>query len=65
MVIGMIIEKYQAKSLIRTSKRSPHHIHLNIYQGCFHNCCYCDGKSEEYFMNDDYSNKIRAKINAP
>ncbi len=63
--IGMIIEKYQAKSLIRTSKRSPHHIHLNIYQGCFHNCCYCDGKSDEYFMHDDYSNKIRAKINAP
>ncbi len=61
----MLIEKYQAKSLIRTSKRSPHHIHLNIYQGCFHNCSYCDGKSDEYFMHDDYSNKIRAKINAP
>lgn len=61
----MIIEKYEAKSLIRTSKRSPHHIHLNIYQGCFHNCSYCDGKSEEYFMHDDYNNKIRAKINAP
>lgn len=61
----MIIEKYEAKSLIRTSKRSPHHIHLNIYQGCFHNCSYCDGKSDEYFMHDDYSNKIRAKINAP
>ncbi|MCE7739147.1 MAG: radical SAM protein [Candidatus Heimdallarchaeota archaeon] len=61
----MIIEKYQAKSLIRTSRRSPHHIHLNIYQGCFHNCSYCDGKSDEYFMHDDYSNTIRAKINAP
>ena len=61
----MIIEKYEAKSLVRTSKRSPHHVHLNIYQGCYHNCSYCDGKSEEYFMHDDYSNTIRAKINAP
>ncbi len=63
--MNMIIEKYEAKSLVRTSKRSPHHIHLNIYQGCYHNCSYCDGKSEEYFMHDDYTETIRAKINAP
>ncbi len=61
----MKIEKISAKSLIRTSNRSPHHIHLNIYQGCFHNCAYCNGISDNYHMHDDFDNIIKAKINAP
>ncbi|MFX0151757.1 MAG: radical SAM protein, partial [Candidatus Hodarchaeota archaeon] len=64
----MQIEKYKAKSVIRKSSPSLFawsEVYLNPYQGCFHDCKYCDGKSEGYFMHDDYANRIRVKINAP
>ena len=59
------IEKIQANTLIRTSSRSPHHIHMNLYQGCFHQCIYCNGISDNYHMHDDFGETIKAKINAP
>ncbi len=64
----MIIEEYEAKSLIRTSRTSLFswsEAYLNPYQGCFHDCKYCDGKSEGYYMHDDFANRIKVKINAP
>ena len=61
----MNIERIHAKTLIRTSNRSPHHIHLNIYQGCYHNCVYCNGIADNYHMHDDFGERIKAKINAP
>jgi DNA repair photolyase len=68
-VIGeMQIEKYKAKSVIRRSSPSLFawsEVYLNPYQGCFHDCKYCDGKSEGYYMHDDYADRIRVKINAP
>ena len=56
----MIIEEYDAKSLVRTARTS-----LNPYQGCEHDCVYCDGKSENYYMHDDFGQRIRVKKNAP
>ena len=60
----MIIERYEAKSLIRERKNSTD-IALNPYQGCYHNCAYCDGKAENYNMHPDFGTRIRVKINAP
>jgi DNA repair photolyase len=37
---------------------------LNPYQGCWHDCKYCDGKSERYYMHKQFGNVIRAKSNA-
>ncbi len=39
--------------------------YLNPYQGCYHDCKYCDGKSEGYYMHDDFSERIKVKVNAP
>ena len=64
----MIIEKYEAKSLIRTCSSSLFswgEAYLNPYQGCYHDCVYCDGKSEGYYMHADFGERIRVKINAP
>jgi DNA repair photolyase len=64
----MIIEEYHAKTVIRESKPSLFawsEAYLNPYQGCFHDCKYCDGKSEFYRMHDDFGTRIRAKVNAP
>ena len=63
--IDLNIQPYKAKSLVRTSSHTPTHVHLNPYQGCYHNCAYCFGRSDEYFMHKDYGEKIRVKINAP
>ena len=64
-VVTVIVESIKAKSLIRTSGQSPAHVHLNPYQGCYHDCRYCDGKSERYYLHDDFTQRVIAKINAP
>jgi DNA repair photolyase len=64
----MIIEEYEAQSLIRKAAPSLFswtEVYLNPYQGCYHDCKYCDGKSERYYMHSDYSERIRVKKNAP
>jgi len=64
----MIIEEYDAKSLVRTSRTSLFswaEVYLNPYQGCYHDCVYCDGKSEGYYMHDDFGTRIKVKKNAP
>jgi len=60
----VIIEKYRAKSLVREQKNSTA-VHLNPYQGCYHDCVYCDGKAENYHMHEDFGTRIRVKENAP
>ncbi|TET80320.1 MAG: radical SAM protein [Candidatus Heimdallarchaeota archaeon] len=64
----MIIEEYDAKSLVRTARTSLFswaEVYLNPYQGCEHDCVYCDGKAESYYMHDDFGQRIRVKKNAP
>ncbi|MFH0815690.1 MAG: radical SAM protein [Methanobacteriota archaeon] len=60
----MPIEFIEAKSLVRVNKRSGD-VNLNPYQGCFHDCAYCDGKAERYNMHEDFATRLRAKANAP
>ena len=58
-----------SKSLLRKQKRPDSWFltkyGMNIYRGCAHNCVYCDGFSEKYFVNDAFESNIEAKINAP
>lgn len=64
----MKIEEKLVKTLIRQggpSVFSWSEIYLNPYQGCYHNCVYCDGKSEHYHMHDDFGDRIFVKKNAP
>ncbi len=64
----MILEEYKAKSVMRTSAPSLFswgEAYLNPYQGCSHDCKYCDGKSEGYYMHADFAERIRIKVNAP
>ncbi|WP_455463172.1 radical SAM protein, partial [Candidatus Hodarchaeum mangrovi] len=64
----MIVEKTQAKTLVRKSKIDDwwwSEASLNPYQGCYHNCVYCDGKAESYYMHEDFGTRLKVKINAP
>lgn len=38
---------------------------MNLYRGCSHNCVYCDGRAESYYVKGEFGIDIEAKVNAP
>ena len=65
----MIIREIKAKSLLRKYKRIDSwfisRYGMNLYRGCAHNCSYCDGRAEGYYVSGEFGKKIEVKINAP
>lgn len=37
---------------------------MNLYRGCIHNCVYCDGRWEGYFVNGKFRENVSVKVNA-
>jgi len=37
---------------------------INLYRGCSHNCVYCDGRSEGYFVKGEFGEDIEVKLNS-
>ncbi len=37
---------------------------MNLYRGCTHNCVYCDGRAEGYYVEGEFGTDISVKINA-
>ncbi len=60
----MQIEKIIAKTLIHNTAHKTQY-HLNPYQGCYHDCKYCNGKAKRFYLHDEFSNNIKVKVNAP
>ncbi|MEE8398360.1 MAG: radical SAM protein [Desulfobacterales bacterium] len=65
----MTISEIEAKSILRKHKRiDPWFISrygMNLYRGCHHNCTYCDGRSEDYYVEGDFGRDVGVKVNAP
>ncbi len=65
----MGITETQAKSILRKHKRIDSwflsRYNMNLYRGCVHGCAYCDGRSENYYVEGDFDQDIQVKINAP
>lgn len=65
----MKVHEQQAKTLLTKGKRVDSwfgcRYSLNLYRGCAHNCAYCDGRSERYYVEGDFSEDIVVKVNAP
>lgn len=38
---------------------------MNVYRGCAHDCAYCDGRSEQYYVEGEFGADVAVKINAP
>lgn len=38
---------------------------MNLYRGCTHNCAYCDGRAEGYYIDGIFGEDVSVKINAP
>jgi DNA repair photolyase len=62
------IKETTAKSLLRKNKKIDSwfisRYGMNIYRGCFHNCTYCDGRSEKYRVEGEFGKEIAVKTNA-
>jgi len=37
---------------------------MNLYRGCFHNCIYCDGRAEGYYVSGEFGEDVAVKANA-
>jgi DNA repair photolyase len=62
------VKEIKAKSILRKAKKVDSwfliNYGMNLYRGCAHNCVYCDGRSEGYYVNGEFGEEVTAKINA-
>ncbi len=64
----MKVKETKAKSILRKRKRIDSWFiscyGMNFYRGCTHNCVYCDGRSEQYYVTGKFGEKVEVKTNA-
>ncbi len=64
----MPIKEIEAKSILRKRKKVDSwfisHYGMNLYNGCVHNCVYCDGRAEKYGVQGEFGQDIVVKTNA-
>ena len=64
----MTIREIEAKSILRKHKKIDSwfisHYGMNLYRGCSHNCAYCDGRSEGYYVEGEFGEDVAVKVNA-
>jgi len=62
------IREIEAKSILRKYKKVDSwfisQYGMNLYRGCSHNCVYCDGRSERYFVDGEFGDDVSVKVNA-
>jgi DNA repair photolyase len=62
------INETEAKSILRKHKKIDSwflsHYGMNLYRGCTHNCVYCDGRSEGYYVEGQFGRDVTVKMNA-
>lgn len=64
----LAIREIEAKSILRKNKKIDSwflsRYGMNLYRGCTHNCVYCDGRSEGYYVEGEFGTDVSVKINA-
>ena len=64
----MTISEIEAKTVLRRLKRvDPWFVArygMNLYRGCAHNCAYCDGRAEGYYVAGEFGRDVAVKVNA-
>jgi DNA repair photolyase len=64
----MIMREIEAKSILRKHARIDSwfmsHYGMNLYRGCAHNCAYCDGRAEGYYVEGEFGEAVSVKANA-
>lgn len=64
----MTIREMKVKSILRKYKKTYFwfisYYGMNLYRGCTHNCIYCDGRAEGYYVDGEFGEDVTVKINA-
>ena len=64
----MAIREIEAKSILRKHKKIDSwfisRYGMNLYRGCTHNCVYCDGRAEGYYVDGEFGKDVTVKVNA-
>ena len=64
----LTIKEIDAKSILRKHKKIDSWFlsgyGMNLYRGCTHNCVYCDGRAEGYYVEGEFGSDVAVKINA-
>jgi DNA repair photolyase len=64
----LTIKEIEAKSILRKHKKIDSwflsRYNMNLYRGCTHNCVYCDGRAEGYYVEGEFGSDVLVKINA-
>jgi len=64
----MAIREAKAKSILRKHKKIDSwflsRYGMNLYRGCTHNCVYCDGRAEGYYVDGEFGEDVTVKVNA-
>lgn len=64
----MKVSEIEAKSVLRKHKKIDSwfisRYGMNLYRGCQHNCAYCDGRAEGYYVDGDFGCEVEIKTNA-
>jgi DNA repair photolyase len=64
----MTIREIEAKSILRKYKKIDSwfisRYGMNLYRGCTHNCIYCDGRAESYYVDGEFGEDVTVKVNA-
>jgi len=62
------IREIEAKSILRKHKKIDSwfisRYGMNLYRGCTHNCVYCDGRAESYYVDGEFGRDVTVKVNA-
>jgi DNA repair photolyase len=64
----LAIKEIEAKTILRKHKKVDSwflsRYGMNLYRGCTHNCVYCDGRAEGYYVEGEFGVDVSVKINA-
>jgi len=64
----LVVKEIEAKSILRKHKKIDSwflsRYGMNLYRGCTHNCVYCDGRAEGYYVEGEFGSDVVVKINA-
>ena len=65
---ALAIKEIEAKTILRKHKKIDSwflsRYGMNLYRGCIHNCVYCDGRAEGYYVDGEFGSDVAVKINA-
>ena len=63
-----MVNEIHVKTILRKMKKIESwfisHYGMNLYRGCTHNCSYCDGRADRYYVEGEFGCDVTVKANA-